>query len=178
MYESLLWLAQRCTLAGACIGMLAAPLGVSEGEDPMARLISEDVLAVITIAQEALMEPYEGKLAVAEVIRNRMQQKYASDGTVEGTVLRPLQFSGWNTGDHVRIRSMRWDDQWERIQECKRAWQDALNGSNITRQAVLYYNPTVVLVIPKWARPEHAQQVAHIGQHVFYVPLTRALLET
>ena len=65
------------------------------GRYDMARLIPEDKLAILTIAQEALAEPFEGKLAVAEVIRNRMKQRYMSDGTVEGTVLRAWQFSGW-----------------------------------------------------------------------------------
>ena len=136
----------------------------------MARLISERALAILTIAQEALKEPYEGKLAVAEVIRNRMQQKYSSDGTVEGTVLKPYQFSGWNTADITRIKSMRWDDQWQEMRDCARAWDEALNGSDIVKGAVLYYAPKVVPE-PKWARPEYATQVASIGGHLFFVPL-------
>lgn len=136
------------------------------------RLISEDVLAVVTIMQEAAGEPYEGKLAVAEVIRNRMQAKYASDGTVSGTVLRPKQFSGWNTNDPGRIRNIRSDTESQVVQECLRAWEEAKAGSNTVHGAVLYYNPDPRLVpeTPDWAKPHTATQVAKIGPHVFFVP--------
>lgn len=135
----------------------------------MARLIQEDKLAILTIAQEALAEPFEGKLAVAEVIRNRMKQKYMSDGTVEGTVLRAWQFSGWNNDDPVRIKAMRWDDDMPAIQECIKAWFDAKQGSNTVNGALLYYNPAMVKT-PKWARAEHATEVAEVGAHVFFIP--------
>ena len=141
----------------------------------MARLIEVDTLAILTIAQEALLEPYAGKLAVAEVIRNRTQQHYMSDGTVEGTVLRAYQFSGWNHGDPVRIKSLRYDDSDSRIQECVRAWKEAQAGSNIVNGAVLYYNPSYVLAdgtlikTPKWALPGYGKEVARAGAHVFFV---------
>src|SRR5690242_9293677 len=74
------------------------------------RLISDTALAAVTIWQEARGEAYAGKLAVAEVIRNRIKERYASDGTVAGTVIRPKQFSGWNSSDSNRIPSLQIDD--------------------------------------------------------------------
>lgn len=141
----------------------------------MARLIADDTLAILTIAQEALLEPYDGKLAVAEVIRNRMQQKYMSDGTVEGTVLKPYQFSGWNQGDPVRIKAMRYDDSDPKIQECIRAWEEAKTGSQTVGASVLYYNPDYrmpdgsLIKTPKWALPGYGKEVARAGSHVFFV---------
>lgn len=136
------------------------------------RLVSEDALAIVTIMQEAAGEPYVGKVAVAEVILNRMKHKYSSDGTVSGTVLRPKQFSGWNTGDPGRIRNIRADDTDAVVQECIRAWEEAKHGSDTVKGAVLYYNPDprLVPVTPDWAKSHSSVQVAEVGHHVFFVP--------
>jgi N-acetylmuramoyl-L-alanine amidase len=141
--------------------------------EPDMRLISEEALAVITIMQEAAGEPYEGKVAVAEVIRNRMNKKYASDGTVSGTVLRPLQFSGWNAKDPGRIRAVRSDSDDKVVKECIRAWHEALAGTDMVKGAVLYYNPSIITEPPDWALPDSATQVAVVGQHHFFVPKPR-----
>ena len=135
----------------------------------MPRILSEDVLAIVTIAQEALGEPYEGKVAVAEVIRNRMQKKYSSDGSVAGTVLRAFQFSGWNTDSVGRTKMAKIDNSQPVVADCERAWQAAKAGSDTVRGAVLYYAPAVVET-PKWARAEVATQVAEVGGHVFFTP--------
>ena len=134
----------------------------------MPRLVSEEALAVITIWQEARNEPLEGMVAVGEVIRNRMTQKYSSDGTVSGTVLRPLQFSGWNAKDPSRIKSLQIDDDNATVKKCLAAWLQS-EHTNHANGAVLYYAPAVVEQ-PFWAKPDVAQEVARIGGHVFYVP--------
>jgi spore germination cell wall hydrolase CwlJ-like protein len=131
------------------------------------RLISDTALAAVTIWQEARGELYQGKLAVAEVIRNRMQERYASDGTVAGTVLRPKQFSGWNGGDPNRIPSLKIDDGDRSVAECIRAWKEAMEQStNIAKGALLYYAPA--LAAPAWARG--CTELARIGGHVFLRP--------
>lgn len=141
------------------------------------RLISEEALAVVTIMQEAEGEPYLGKLAVAEVIRNRMNKLYASDGTVSGTVLRPLQFSGWNAKDPGRVRSVRADSDGAIVKDCIRAWNEARAGSNTVHGAVLYYSPSALKAMgipePDWALPDSADEVAVVGKHHFFVPKPR-----
>ena len=134
------------------------------------RLVSDDALAVITIFQEAAGESLEGKIAVAEVIRNRMATRYQSDGTVAGTVLRPFAFSGWNsTRDPniaaLRIRSVQVDSA--ATNDCAIAWHQSL-GSHTVKGAVLYVNPAGVAVRPNWADP--AKLLAVVGQHEFYGP--------
>jgi N-acetylmuramoyl-L-alanine amidase len=133
----------------------------------MARLVSEEAWAVLTIAQEASGESYAVKLATAEVIRNRMRRRYSSDGTVAGTVLRPYQFSGWNTKDPNRIRCAALEDTDPLTQECRRAWKEAVAGSDTVNGAVLYFNPAIVQT-PEWV--ERSEAVAVVGPHHFFVP--------
>ena len=135
----------------------------------MARLLSDDALAVATIWQEARGEPYAGKVAVAEVIRNRTVEHYQSDGTVAGTVLRTFQFSGWNSGDPNRIKAAKIDDDDPIVQDCLKAWHEAVQGSQTVNGALLYFNPAIVAE-PAWAQPSVATQVAEVGAHRFFVP--------
>lgn len=128
------------------------------------RLIHDDAWGIMTVYQEAAGEPYEGKLAVAEVIRNRAEQKYQSDGTIAGTVLWPLQFSGWNAKDPNRIPAATIDDEMPAVQECMKAWFEA-KTTNITQGALLYYNPR--LAKPAWDFTKLIPTVT-IGQHDFY----------
>src|SRR5688572_10950774 len=91
----------------------------------MSDLIDPACLAVATIIQEAAREPYKGKVAVGRVIRNRMREKYHSDGTVAGTVLRAYQFSGWNTKSTHRIWAAKMDTGNATVQECQKAWVES-----------------------------------------------------
>ena len=55
---------------------------------------------VLTVEQEAGWEPYEGQLAVAHVIMNRVREAKSS---VIDIVLKPLQFSAWNADSPTRM---------------------------------------------------------------------------
>jgi spore germination cell wall hydrolase CwlJ-like protein len=130
------------------------------------RLISDDAIEAVTVYQEAEGEPYEGKLGVAEALRNRRLTRYSSDGTVAGTALRALQFSGWNTHSNNRVRSVEIDDSDPVVQDCIRAVNEAAAGSQTVKGAVLYFNPAIVHPPPTWADP--AKLVATVGRHQFY----------
>jgi hypothetical protein len=65
-----------------------------------------------------------------------MKRKYASDGTVIGTVLRAKQFSMWD--DRARLLAARIDDESPRVRECIEAWKLSAE-SNVTGGAVLYH---------------------------------------
>jgi len=132
------------------------------------RLISDTALAVITVFQEAEGEPYVGKLAVAEVIRNRMRARYQSDGTLAGTVLRQFQFSGWNSNSPNRTRSVQIDDDSLVVKDCARAWTEANTGTDIAKGALLYLNPK--LANPDWLNRVHI--VAAFGNHQFFIEST------
>lgn len=131
----------------------------------MSFLIQPDALAIVTIWQEARGESYAGKCAVGEVIRNRMKRGYSSDGTVAGTVLKPWQFSGWESGDVNRIKSLKIDDLDPLVRECIKAWNES-KLSTYANGAVLYCNLNAVQVRPGWARDD--KRVAEIGAHTFF----------
>jgi spore germination cell wall hydrolase CwlJ-like protein len=130
------------------------------------RLITDDEIATITIWTEAQGEQFIGKVAVGEVIRERMRRRYASDGTVAGTVARRYQFSAWNddVNDNlllIRALKLNWDDPM--AVECHTAWTTS-EHTHYTLGAVLYCNLDVAQ--PDWAKPE--KLLAKIGHHSFY----------
>ena len=129
-------------------------------------IIPEYVWGAMTVAQEAIGEPYPGKVAVAEEILYRTRMRRYSDGTVMSTVLFPYQYSGWNTKDQARINISKkeWTDP--RMQECLKAWQEALSGSNYSKQATHHLNPKVLDKLPDWMGK--LPQVAAIGNHLFF----------
>lgn len=131
----------------------------------MTPLVPDDTWAILTIIGEAAGEPYVGQLAVAEVIRNRMRQRYASDGTAVGTVLRARQFSCWNSGYVGRVRMAKSHQDQPAARSAIRAWAEACGrDTDITHGAVLYFNPR--LASPHW----DAVVVAEIGNHRFLRP--------
>lgn len=130
----------------------------------MQELISPIALAVATIWGEAEGEPYEGKLGVARVIRERMKHRYFSDGTVAGTVLRPMQFSLWNTTERRRIKAAVADTTDRMVQDSMQAWRDSGLIQDPRWAGVVLYHAKSVL--PSWAAKVQLQFV--IGQHLFY----------
>lgn len=122
----------------------------------MRRLVPDWVWGVITLMQEAQGEPYSTKLACAEVILLRTKLHYMSDGTVAGTVLWPMQFSGWNAHDDTpqyreRIECAKICEGDPAVDDCIKAWKEAEAGSDTTKGALLYYNPSIVKPAPAWA---------------------------
>jgi N-acetylmuramoyl-L-alanine amidase len=136
----------------------------------MSRLLPDDALAAVTILQEAEGEPYAGKLAVAEVIRNRTIEHYQSDGTVAGTVLRTFQFSGWNSSAANRVRCGKADDDSPMVRDCLKAWHEALEGSQ-TVSGALHYCRGDITPQPEWIA--RCRKVAEVGAHIFYIPKPR-----
>lgn len=132
----------------------------------MKRLVPDWIWGIMTLMQEAQGEPYSTKLACAEVILRRTKMMYMSDGTVAGTVLWPMQFSGWNAHDDTpkyreRIECAKICEGDPLVQECVQAWKEAEAGSNTTNGAILYYNPKISK--PVWAKV--AIETAFIDKH-------------
>lgn len=123
---------------------------------------SDDILAALTIYLEARGESFAGKMAVAAVIRNRIRQKYHSDGTVKGTVLRAKQFEPWIGRSP---EEMRFNRKNRKMQESLLAWELVQDGRNVVDGAVLFYNPALVN-IPRWAKVY--RKIAEIGGHEFF----------
>lgn len=129
------------------------------------KLVSDDTWAIMTIWGEARGESKEGKIAVGEVIRNRMKRKYSSDGTASGTVLKRLQFSCHNHDDPNRLLMAKLDDSSDLVKECIDAWKES-EKTNLTKGAVLYCNLKSVDYIPTWAKMD--KHTIKIGNHDFF----------
>ena len=140
-------------------------------------------LFALCLESEAGGESTEGKRAVAQVILNRMERHYQSDGTVAGTILHLSAFSGFwfSMIDGHYVRDCHTLDEAKAKAEtmlikaketsvwpmCVMVAAQALGGDIPTEpalsKAILYYNPKISN--PVWADP--AKEVAAIGQHVF-----------
>jgi spore germination cell wall hydrolase CwlJ-like protein len=160
----------------------ADALGCAPGMD-------DATLLALCVWDEAAGEMHEGKVAVAKVVYNRMALHYQSDGTVQGTVLAPNQFSGfWFSmfnGRYVRdcwtlpealakaARMLNEASQQAIWPDCQLAAEQASTGFQggpewqkleAEPKTVLYAN--LAISNPAWAMPEN--KVATIGHHTFF----------
>ncbi|MFC4410980.1 spore cortex-lytic enzyme [Chungangia koreensis] len=101
---------------------------------------------------EARGEPYEGQVAVAAVILNRVEHSDFPNSISE-VIFQPLAFTAVADGQI-------WLTPNERA---KQAVIDALNGWDPTENAIYYFNPETATSEWIWTRP----QIKKIGQHIF-----------
>lgn len=101
---------------------------------------------------ESRGEPYEGQVAVAAVILNRLESKDFPD-TISGIIFQPGAFTAVADGQI-------WLQPNERAKE---AVIDALNGWDPTENALYYFNPDTATSAWIWSRP----QIKKIGDHIF-----------
>jgi len=114
--------------------------------------VERELLAHLIYA-EAAGEPFEGKVAVAAVILNRLASPQFPK-TIEGVVFEPYAFEPVRNGRLWRGTSQR---SYEALDE-------ALRGRDPTNGALYFYNPD--LVSPdNWIRTRRVVQV--IGRHHF-----------
>ncbi|MBD7945172.1 spore cortex-lytic enzyme [Psychrobacillus sp. AK 1817] len=101
---------------------------------------------------EARGEPYEGQVAVAAVILNRIEHPDFPN-TVSEVIFQPLAFTAVADGQI-------WLEPNERAKE---AVLDALNGWDPSENAIYYFNPDTATSQWIWSRPH----IKKIGQHIF-----------
>ncbi|MCJ7839442.1 spore cortex-lytic enzyme [Lederbergia sp. NSJ-179] len=101
---------------------------------------------------EARGEPYEGQVAVAAVILNRVNSA-SFPNSVYGVIFQPGAFTAVSDGQI-----------WlEPNETSKRAVLDAINGWDPTNSALYYFNPDTATSAWIWTRP----QIKRIGKHIF-----------
>ncbi|OAH55913.1 spore cortex-lytic enzyme [Domibacillus aminovorans] len=101
---------------------------------------------------EARGEPYEGQVAVAAVILNRIGSE-SFPNTASGVIFEPGAFTAVADGQI-----------WLKPNEtAKKAVLDAINGWDPTGEALYYFNPNTATSAWIWSRP----QIKKIGQHIF-----------
>lgn len=122
----------------------------------------DEWVMALAIWREARGEPVEGKIAVGEVIRNRMRTKNRWRSTIVGVVTQPKQFSAFNAGDPNAVKFPKpTDGVWRQCCESVRAVMR--NRADFTEGANHYHTKAVK---PYWVKGK--TPVCEIGNHVFY----------
>ncbi len=101
---------------------------------------------------EARGEPYEGQVAVAAVILNRIDNP-AFPNTAAGVIFEPGAFTAVADGQIYLTPN----------EKAKKAVIDAINGWDPTGDAMYYFNPATATNKWIWSRP----QIKRIGKHIF-----------
>lgn len=101
---------------------------------------------------EARGEPYEGQVAVAAVILNRVKSP-TFPNSVSGVIFEPRAFTAVADGQIWLTPN----------DTAKRAVLDAINGWDPSGNALYYFNPETATSPWIWTRP----QIKQIGQHIF-----------
>ncbi len=101
---------------------------------------------------EARGEPYEGQVAVASVILNRVKH-HTFPNTVSGVIFEPRAFTAVADGQIWLTPN----------DTAKRAVIDAINGWDPSENAIYYFNPDTATSGWIWSRP----QIKRIGKHIF-----------
>lgn len=115
--------------------------------------------ATMTVWQEARGQGAMAWELIAQVIKNRTERKYFSDGTCTSTCLWPYQFSGWSNST-IRMKSALWlrgsGDQDPRVESVRGITHSVLAGAleipyPWIYQALCYYSPAAMIGTPAWA---------------------------
>jgi N-acetylmuramoyl-L-alanine amidase len=105
---------------------------------------------------ESRSEPYNGKVAVASVILNRLKSP-GFPKTIEQVIKQKAAFSCIKNGE-INVVPDKMSYQ---------AVLDALKGEDPTNNAVFFYNPKIAT--STWMKQVSKKNVKPIGNHVFFV---------
>jgi N-acetylmuramoyl-L-alanine amidase len=129
-------------------------------------VLPELVCLALAVYHEARSEPFDGQVAVAEVVMNRAASARYPDNicdvvTQGGTVRNRCQFSYYCDGKPETPHNRR---AWRRSVAIAKLMQNGVISGNV-RDATHYH---AVYAKPYWRA--HFHRVALIGRHVFYSP--------
>ncbi|MCM0649457.1 cell wall hydrolase [Clostridium swellfunianum] len=120
------------------------------------RITEDDVYLMAQIVYaESRSEPYDGKVAVASVILNRLEAP-GFPKTIEQVIKQKAAFSCLKNGEIDVIPD-------------KMSYQavlDALKGKDPTNNAVFFYNPKIAT--NTWMKQVKKKDIKPIGNHVFF----------
>ncbi len=136
----------------ACVVTVAALFALRSTGDAQGRGGQVDLLARV-VAAEAEGEPYQGQVAVAAVILNRVESSQFPN-SLSGVVFQPHAFESVSNGLIWRRSPSR---------EAISAARDALNGVDPTYGCIFFWNPSKPVSGWIWSRPV----AVRIGSHVF-----------
>ncbi|GAB2722384.1 spore cortex-lytic enzyme [Paenibacillus thermoaerophilus] len=134
-------------------GASGAPARAPSNSANRLGLSEQDIkLMANAVYGEARGEPYEGQVAVAAVILNRVRSPEFPD-TVSGVIFEPGAFTAVADGQIWLTPN----------ETARRAVMDAINGVDPTDGCLYYFNPKTATSAWIWTRPQYKQ----IGQHIF-----------
>lgn len=133
------------------------PISVFNSNYSFISVTFKDVeLMARVVSGESLSEPYEGKVAVAAVILNRvLNEKFPT--TIEEVIKQQGAFSCVIAGEITCSPD----------RSCYSAVYDALKGSDPTNDALFFYNPKIATC--PWMKSVSKNNVIQIGNHVFFI---------
>jgi N-acetylmuramoyl-L-alanine amidase len=102
---------------------------------------------------EARGEPFEGQVAVAAVILNRLKDPSKFPHTVAGIIYQPLAFTSVQDGQINLTPNA----------QAKEAVMDAVEGWDPSHGATYYFDPATATSPWIWSKPE----IVTIGHHIF-----------
>lgn len=114
-----------------------------------------DLMAKVVYA-ESNSEPYEGKVAVASVILNRLRNNKFPK-SIEGVIKQRYAFSCVVDGNVYANPDT----------TCYNAVFDALDGKDPTTSALYFYNPKTAH--SSWMSSVKKYNIKNIGHHVFFI---------
>lgn len=132
----------------------ASALGVTINSEEVAQSGSDLYLLAKCVYSEARGEPYEGQVAVAAVVLNRVESPQFPN-TIAEVIYQPWAFTAVHDGQiNLEPNSTAYS-----------AAKDAMNGWDPTYGCLYYYNPTTAT--SKWIFSRTT--VVTIGKHVFAI---------
>lgn len=132
----------------------ASVLGVTINSEEVAQSGSDLYLLAKCVYSEARGEPYEGQVAVAAVVLNRVESPQFPN-TIAEVIYQPWAFTAVHDGQiNLEPNSTAYS-----------AAKDAMNGWDPTYGCLYYYNPTTAT--SKWIFSRTT--VVTIGKHVFAI---------
>jgi len=113
-----------------------------------------DLMAKLVYA-ESRGEPFEGKVAVASVVLNRvLTPKFPN--TVGEVIFQPKAFSCVKNGDIIASPD----------EICYSAVYEAIRGTDPTNEALFFYNPSISTCT--WMKATEKKDSKSIGHHLFF----------
>ena len=135
-------------------GILDSSTSVALGVTDNTQANSDLYLLAKLVHSEARGEPYEGQVAVAAVVLNRVDDA-GFPNTLQGVIYQPWAFTALHDGQFsLEPNATAYD-----------AAQDALNGWDPTYGCLYYYNP--VTATSSWIFSREI--IVTIGRHVFCI---------
>ncbi|MBZ0258843.1 cell wall hydrolase, partial [bacterium] len=152
-------------LSGARLIADATPNGEVYLPNQAESLLKQKEMTLLTMCVygEARGEPFEGKLAIAKVIMNRVAQGGWYGRSIKDVVFKPYQFSCFNT----------WDPNFSKLfkpkknvwKQCfKAAWNAYSELMDDPTEGATHY--CVTRINPPWVRA--MEETSRIGNHKFF----------